>query len=60
VQIELIEEKTASITDPKSGFSLIIMQTELERFKFLIRSFLRSRLAKVIFHYQYGVVDKSD
>jgi GINS complex subunit 4 len=34
--------------DPKTNFKLIILQTELERFKFLVRSFLRARLAKVL------------
>lgn len=33
--------------DPKTNFKLIIVQTELERFKFLVRSFLRARLKKV-------------
>lgn len=33
--------------DPKTNFKLIIIQTELERFKFLVRSFLRARIAKV-------------
>jgi GINS complex subunit 4 len=33
--------------DPKTNFRLIIIQTELERFKFLVRSFLRARLSKV-------------
>lgn len=33
--------------DPKANFCLIIIQTELERFKFLVRSFLRARIAKV-------------
>lgn len=33
--------------DPKSNFTLVILQTELERFKFLVRSFLRARIAKV-------------
>lgn len=33
--------------DPKTNFRLIIIQTELERFKFLVRSFLRARLKKV-------------
>jgi GINS complex subunit 4 len=31
----------------KSNFTLVILQTELERFKFLVRSFLRARIAKV-------------
>ena len=33
--------------DPKTNFKLIIIQTELERFKFLVRSFLRTRIKKV-------------
>jgi GINS complex subunit 4 len=33
--------------DPKTNFKLIIIQTELERFKFLVRSFLRARIKKV-------------
>ena len=33
--------------DAKSNFTLVILQTELERFKFLVRSFVRSRIAKV-------------
>lgn len=33
--------------DPKANFRLIVIQTELERFKFLVRSFLRARIAKV-------------
>ena len=33
--------------DSKSNFTLVILQTELERFKFLVRSFLRARIAKV-------------
>jgi GINS complex subunit 4 len=32
--------------DPKSNFTLVVLQTELERFKFLVRSFLRARIAK--------------
>ena len=45
-QIELVEEQTGNM-DPKTGFRLIVVQTELERFKFLVRSFLRARIAKV-------------
>lgn len=41
-----MEEQVGNI-DPKTNFRLIIIQTELERFKFLVRSFLRTRLAKV-------------
>ncbi len=33
--------------DPKTSFRLVIIQTELERFKFLVRSYLRARIAKV-------------
>ena len=45
-KIELVEEQTGNM-DPKTNFRLIILQTELERFKFLVRSFLRARIAKV-------------
>ena len=46
-KIELVEEQTGNM-DPKTNFRLIILQTELERFKFLVRSFLRARIAKVL------------
>jgi GINS complex subunit 4 len=45
-QIELVEDQTGSM-EPKTNFKLIVIQTDLERFKFLVRSFLRARLAKV-------------
>ncbi|KAJ4303539.1 GINS complex subunit [Kalmusia sp. IMI 367209] len=48
-QIELVEDQTGSM-DPKTSFKLIIVQTELERFKFLVRSFLRARLKKIELH----------
>ncbi|KAF2436076.1 GINS complex, Sld5 component [Tothia fuscella] len=48
-QIEVIEEQTGSM-DPKTNFKLIVIQTELERFKFLVRSFLRARIAKIDAH----------
>jgi len=48
-QIETIEEATGSM-DPKTNFKLIVLQTELERFKFLVRSFLRARMAKIDAH----------
>ncbi len=41
--------------DPRTNFRLIIFQTELERFKYLIRSFLRARIAKVA-HFQISTV----
>lgn len=34
-------------TDPKTNFALVIVQTELERYKYLVRSLLRARIAKV-------------
>jgi GINS complex subunit 4 len=45
-QIEKVEEMTGDM-DPKTNFSLIIIQTEVERWKFLMRSFLRARIAKI-------------
>ncbi|PBP27714.1 DNA replication complex gins protein sld5 [Diplocarpon rosae] len=48
-QIELVEQMTGDM-DPKTNFSLIIIQTEVERWKFLIRSFLRARIAKIDKH----------
>ncbi|KAH0274903.1 hypothetical protein KCU91_g4940, partial [Aureobasidium melanogenum] len=44
--IETVEDMTGTM-DPSANFNLIITQTELERFKFLIRSFLRARIAKL-------------
>lgn len=46
VQIERIEDMTGAI-EPKTNFTLVVLQTELERFKFVIRSFLRARISKV-------------
>ncbi|KAI0146560.1 hypothetical protein BJ166DRAFT_470597 [Pestalotiopsis sp. NC0098] len=48
-QIERIEDMTGDM-DPKTNFALIVLQTELERFKFLVRSYLRARVAKVDRH----------
>ncbi|KAK0657675.1 hypothetical protein B0T16DRAFT_317425 [Cercophora newfieldiana] len=48
-QIERIEEMTGDM-DPKTNFALIVIQTELERFKFLVRSYLRARLSKIDRH----------
>lgn len=36
--------------DPKTNFALIVLQTELERYKFLVRSYLRARVAKIDRH----------
>lgn len=33
--------------DPKTNFALIVIQTELERYKYIVRSYIRSRIAKV-------------
>jgi GINS complex subunit 4 len=46
-QIAWIEESLLSERDSKSTFRTIIVQTEVERVKFLIRSYLRARLHKV-------------
>ncbi|KAL8732930.1 MAG: hypothetical protein Q9181_003779 [Wetmoreana brouardii] len=48
----MVEEQVGNI-DPKTNFRLIIIQTELERFKFLVRSFLRTRIAKIDKHALY-------
>lgn len=48
-QISLVEELTGDM-DPKTNFSLIIIQTEVERWKFIVRSLLRARIAKIDKH----------
>ncbi|KAK2593904.1 GINS complex subunit [Conoideocrella luteorostrata] len=48
-QIEKVEDLTGDM-DPKTNFSLIVIQTELERYKFLVRSYLRVRIAKIDKH----------
>ncbi|OAA73287.1 DNA replication complex GINS protein sld5 [Cordyceps fumosorosea ARSEF 2679] len=48
-QIERIENMTGDM-DPKTNFSLIVIQTELERYRFLVRSYLRARIAKIDKH----------
>ncbi|KAH8146479.1 uncharacterized protein LAJ45_09425 [Morchella importuna] len=48
-QIELVETQTGDL-DPKTNFSLILIQTELERVKFLVRSYLRARIHKIDKH----------
>ncbi|KAK0734282.1 hypothetical protein B0T26DRAFT_746211 [Lasiosphaeria miniovina] len=48
-QIEKVEEMTGDM-DPKTNFVLIVLQTELERFKYLVRSYLRARIAKIDRH----------
>ncbi|KAL8809907.1 MAG: hypothetical protein Q9200_003008 [Gallowayella weberi] len=51
-QIEVVEDQVGNV-DPKTNFRLIIIQTELERFKFLVRSFVRTRIAKIDKHALY-------
>src|SRR4051794_22892065 len=48
-QIEKVEEMTGDM-DPKTNFALIVLQTELERFKYIVRSYLRARIAKMDRH----------
>ncbi|KAK7533292.1 uncharacterized protein J3D65DRAFT_605813 [Phyllosticta citribraziliensis] len=57
-QIELVEEQTGNM-DPKANFRLILYQTELERFKFLVRSFLRARIAKIDKHPHHTLLTPS-
>lgn len=45
-QIEKVEDMTGDM-DPKTNFALIVIQTELERAKYIVRSYLRARIAKV-------------
>lgn len=44
-QIEMVE--TLNIEDSKSAFRLVIVQTEMERVRFLVRSYLRTRISKI-------------
>ncbi|PNY25217.1 DNA replication complex GINS protein SLD5, partial [Tolypocladium capitatum] len=39
-QVGKVEDMTGDM-DPKTNFALIVIQTELERYKFLVRSYLR-------------------
>ncbi|KAI0880401.1 GINS complex, Sld5 component [Annulohypoxylon maeteangense] len=48
-QIEKIEDMTGDM-DPKTNFALIVIQTELERYKYLVRGYLRARIAKIDKH----------
>jgi GINS complex subunit 4 len=36
--------------DPKTNFALVVIQTELERYRYLVRSYLRARIAKIDRH----------
>ncbi|PFH61230.1 hypothetical protein XA68_17928 [Ophiocordyceps unilateralis] len=46
-------ELMTGVMDPKTNFALIVIQTELERYKFLVRSYLRVRIAKIDRHALY-------
>ncbi|KHO00053.1 DNA replication complex GINS protein sld5 [Metarhizium album ARSEF 1941] len=48
-QIEKVQDMTGDM-DPKTNFALIVLQTELERYKFLVRSYLRARISKIDKH----------
>ncbi|KAI5815790.1 hypothetical protein BZA77DRAFT_247908 [Pyronema omphalodes] len=45
-QIELVETETGNM-DPAANFRLILIQTELERVKYLVRAYLRCRMHKI-------------
>jgi GINS complex subunit 4 len=49
-----VEEMTGDM-DPKTNFALIVIQTELERWKYLVRGYLRARIAKVRSALLYGL-----
>ncbi|KAK5141866.1 hypothetical protein LTR04_002438 [Oleoguttula sp. CCFEE 6159] len=50
-QIEAVEEQTARGAEgARETFRLVVVQTELERVKFLVRGFLRARIAKIDAH----------
>jgi GINS complex subunit 4 len=44
-QIEHVEETSGM--DARTGFALVIIQTEMERVKYIVRSYLRARIAKI-------------
>ncbi|KAF2157889.1 DNA replication complex GINS protein SLD5 [Myriangium duriaei CBS 260.36] len=45
-QIATVEDLTSAL-DPSANFALVVIQTDLERAKFLLRALLRTRLAKM-------------
>ncbi|EWC46312.1 hypothetical protein DRE_04483 [Drechslerella stenobrocha 248] len=49
IGIEHVEDQTGNL-DPRANFHLIIIQTELERAKFLMRTYLRTRISKIDKH----------
>lgn len=46
-QLDVIEGLGAEYTDAREGFKNVILQTEVERVKYLLRVYLRTRLSKV-------------
>ncbi|KAF8477023.1 hypothetical protein BDZ91DRAFT_688061 [Kalaharituber pfeilii] len=51
-QIEIVERETGDL-EPQANFRLILIQTELERVKYLVRAYLRARMAKIDKHPLY-------
>ena len=51
MQILLIESESGR--DSKTNFKLVIIQTELERVKYLVRSYIRVRIHKIDKHLLY-------
>ena len=45
-QIANIEDETGAM-DPRSNFRLVVLQTDVERLRFLVRSLVRARVDKV-------------
>ncbi|RPB26133.1 GINS complex, Sld5 component [Terfezia boudieri ATCC MYA-4762] len=57
-QIEIVERETGDL-EPNANFRLILIQTELERVKFLVRAYLRARMAKIDKHPLYLINNPS-
>ncbi|KAM7222113.1 putative DNA replication complex GINS protein SLD5 [Rhypophila decipiens] len=45
----MVEEMTGNM-NPKTNFALIVIQNELERYRFILRSYLRERIRKIHKH----------
>lgn len=46
-QLDLLEQLGAELQDAKTGFRSVVIQTELERVKWLVRVYVRTRIRKV-------------
>lgn len=57
-KIEIVERETGDL-EPNANFRLILIQTELERVKFLVRAYLRARMAKIDKHPLYLINNPS-